>query len=71
MLLAALPVTVACAGTPHGPTASVEVVVDATLVECQLPARVRKRGRNFTYVVNGDIVRISAAECAERGGFPL
>jgi hypothetical protein len=72
-LLAALVVAMACASTPQdsADSASTEWAVDTSLVDCQLPAKVRKRGRNFTYVVNGEVVRISAAECAERGGFPL
>ena len=41
---------------------------DAELVDCKLPPQVRSLGRNVTYLAAGRLVRVSAGECAQRGG---
>jgi len=41
---------------------------EAETVECKLPPQVRSLGRNVTYLAAGRLVRISAGECAQRGG---
>jgi hypothetical protein len=38
------------------------------LVDCKLPPQVRSLGRNLTYLAAGRVVRVSASECAQRGG---
>lgn len=40
------------------------------IVECQLPANVRKFGPGSVRLVPGEIVRISAEECRARKGEP-
>jgi hypothetical protein len=37
-------------------------------VDCKLPPQIRSLGRNVTYLAAGRLVRISAAECGQRGG---
>jgi hypothetical protein len=41
---------------------------DAEPVDCKLPPQVRTLGRNMTYLAAGRLVRLSAGECAQRGG---
>jgi hypothetical protein len=38
------------------------------MVDCKLPPQVRSLGRNLTYLAAGRLVRVSASECAQRGG---
>jgi len=37
-------------------------------VDCKLPPQVHTLGRNMTYLAAGRLVRVSASECAQRGG---
>ncbi len=70
--VAALVAGTGCATSTPVPTGPVgPEVVAGDSVDCQLPARVRRRGRGFTTIVSGDVVRVSPAECGERGGFAI
>ena len=62
-LAAALP-ALFCAALPLPALAS----PDPGLVECKLPPQIRSLGRNLTYLAAGRLVRVSAGECAQRGG---
>ena len=47
---------------------NLETSAAVELVNCQLPAVVRKKSQDLTHLTGGARVRVSAAECRERGG---
>ena len=67
----------ACAGkspAPDGTAASstappaAQAVQETRIVECRERPRVKQLGRNVRYSSGGPTVRITAEECARRGG---
>ena len=65
--LAALATTLsALLGTAPAPTLASPGASEQ--VDCKLPPQIRSLGRNVTYLAAGRLVRISAAECGQRGG---
>jgi len=50
------------------PTRAVASAGADELVDCKLPPQIRSLGRNLTYLAAGRLVRVSAAECGQRGG---
>jgi hypothetical protein len=66
--LAGLLAALACVATRPAPAPALASPGTAEVVDCKLPPQVRSLGRNLSYLAAGRLVRVSASECAQRGG---
>ena len=71
-MLVAAALTVGCAskngGAPIAQVGDPASSSDVTLVDCKLPAQVRRLTRTSAHITPSQIIRTSAADCQKRGG---